>query len=700
MDGLALFTMPAYNKTFDVIAWALKTFTPTEGGYLAFNVVGQAVAALIMIPTTFCAGMTLPLLTQALRRRSGEKAIGAVYASNTLGAIVGVIAAVHIGMPLAGVKGVIVAGAVIHMALGFSGLLLTREARSTFRFASAAICTLLLVGVASSVTLDPLRLTSGVYRSGVAVRDSDAEVRYLRHGKTATISVVQLPDGLVSIATNGKPDAAIQMGEGPIARDERTMIFAAALPLSMHASPRRVANIGFGSGLTSHVLLTSDEVERLDSIEIEPFMVEGAKLAYFPRVRRVFEDPRSNIVYEDAKTFFATSREPYDVIVSEPSNPWVSGVATLFSDEFYRRIVGYLRQDGYFVQWLQIYETDMSIVASVIKAMSPHFGDYAIYNADDTNVMIIATPAGKLQRPSEVVFESAALKEELERMGVHSVADIERRRIADKPVVDALMHTYGSPANSDFFPFVDLNAPRLRFMRASAGELTRMMVLPVPVVELLAGHVLHSSDSHAPSNSDLERDLFTRRGNAVRSALQVGTINDIDLAVATSVMVVSASGELCNDAGARATWSEAVHRISLSTSAFLSPGELDPIWQRIKGSSCYRGMSERGRAWPVLLEAVARRDLEAIAQSGHNVLASRAWEPSSDKHAYALTATAAALLRLGRHVDAQQLMERESGTLSPASEYKLALRTLAALSAARARGSEGSVSPTRVTSVN
>ena len=171
----------------------------------------------------------------------------------------------------------------------------------------------------------------------------------------------------MTIATNGKPDAALQMGAGrPAAPDEITMVFAAALPLSLHPKPQRVANIGFGSGLTSATVLLSERVKSLESIEIEPFMVEAASQGYRPRIHQVFEDPRSRIVIEDAKTFFAMAREPYDVIISEPSNPWVSGVATLFSDEFYGRIVTYLKPDGLLVQWLQIYETDITIIASIV----------------------------------------------------------------------------------------------------------------------------------------------------------------------------------------------------------------------------------------------------------------------------------------------------------------------------------------------
>ncbi len=156
-----------------------------------------------------------------------------------------------------------------------------------------------------------------------------------------------------------------------------------AIPLSLKPDAARVANIGFGSGLTTHTLLSSKAIQRLDSIEIEPVMVEAARQGFGPRIHDVFEDPRSHIVYEDAKTFFAATRAPYDLIVSEPSNPWVSGVASLFSDEFYGRIAQYLRPDGCFVQWVQIYETDVDIVASILKALSRHFGAYALYNTAD-----------------------------------------------------------------------------------------------------------------------------------------------------------------------------------------------------------------------------------------------------------------------------------------------------------------------------
>src|SRR5262245_23639037 len=168
------------------------------------------------------------------------------------------------------------------------------------------------------------------------------------------------------------------MADPGVASDEYTMVMAGALALLAKPDARLAANIGMGSGLTSHVMLSTSQLERLDTIEIEPVMVEAAQ-RFRPRVERTFTDPRSRIHFEDAKTFFSTQHEQYDIIVSEPSNPWVSGVASLFSEEFYARLRRHLKPDGVLVQWVQLYETDLPILSSIAKALSPHFQDYALY---------------------------------------------------------------------------------------------------------------------------------------------------------------------------------------------------------------------------------------------------------------------------------------------------------------------------------
>ena len=482
----AIATIPLYNSTFDVMARIVATFQHNAPGFDGFNLASHAVALFVMVPATFCAGMTLPVMTHILLRSgAGERAIGTVYAANTLGSIAGVMLAVHAVMPIVGIKGLIAIGAAIHMGLGIAALRRATASLSTplllgWSAASAAVVLALWLGV----TFDPRRMASAVYRTGWATVDDKAKVIYLRDGKTATISLTERESG-IAIATNGKPDATIQMREGRTSPDEVTMTLAGVLPLMLHPNPERVANIGIGSGLTSHVLLGSRQVLSLDSIEIEPLMVQAARLGFMPRVRNLFEDPRSNIVFEDAKTFFAMTGKPYDVIVSEPSNPWVSGVATLFSDEFYARLVKYLKPQGLLVQWIQLYETDITIVASIAKAMTPHFADYAMYSTDGSNILLVAKKDGPLPALNAAIMREPAIAQELRRNGILSLNDVENRRIGTQRSLKPLFASYAVPANSDFHPYVDLNAPRARFMQRSALNLTALNLLASPVTQLL-----------------------------------------------------------------------------------------------------------------------------------------------------------------------------------------------------------------------
>lgn len=678
MGGLALLTLPSSNVAFDAMAWALRTFTRTAEGYSAFNVASQAIAAAIMIPTTFCAGMALPLLTHALLRRKGtEHAVGTIYAANTLGAIAGVLLATHVLMPMTGIKGTILTGAAIHLGLGISGLMRAESVRKRLTAATAIGAILLLATAFLEFSISPLHVTSSVYRSGLASLPAGMHVRYLRDGKTATISVVE-SDGWTTIATNGKPDARIHMAAGEASTDEITMLLAAALPLSMHPNPARVANIGFGSGLTSHTLLLSDRVKSLDSIEIEPFMVEGARRAYFPRIHNVFEDPRSHVIYEDAKTFFASHAQPYDVIVSEPSNPWVSGVATLFSDEFYDRITHYLAPDGYLVQWIQVYETNLSVVSSIIKALGRHFPAYAIYDCDGANIVIVAARGSSLPSPGDSLFDSSRMRAELARVGISSADDLKLHLIGDQRTLSALFASMPVPINSDYFPYVDLNAPRARYLGSTAQELTDLRVIPVPVLDLLTGTRPDTGLKRPPPDDSSPFDALIARAYRLEDALVKGSIDALSPGDATNLLAIEAPAERCGDAGVQEAWFTAVEDVSYATTRYLGPQDLADVWDKILGSACYRFAGPRAMH-ARLLAAIAHLDTSQILGDAPAVLADR--EISDADRAPLVIALAAARIHAGDSKGARAVLQTTTLRRISAGNA-LAMQQLLALSLA------------------
>jgi spermidine synthase len=672
---LAALTLPAYNQMFDFMAWALGSFTRSPGGYIVNNLTSESIAALVMVPATFLAGMTLPLLTYALmRREQGERAIGTVYAANTLGAIGGVLATVYLLMPTIGLKGVILVGAATHLAAGF--LRLAPRLRIQFRIVVGAIAAGVVVFalVAFGSRLDPMRLASGVFRTGFATLPTTSRVTYLRDGKTATISLVE-QNGVVMIATNGKPDATIQMQSDVATPDETTMVLAAAIPLSLHPRPLRVANIGFGSGLTTHTLLTSSTIQRLDSIEIEPFMVDAARKGFRPRISNVFEDPRSHINFEDAKTFFAETHEPYDLIVSEPSNPWVSGVASLFSDEFYGHIVQHLNPGGYFVQWLQLYETNVDVFASVAKALIPHFTDVRFYDLDDANVLIVASHGTALPSLSTMPFEWPGMRAELNRIGVRSISDLQQREIGDRHSLGAWLQGRAVPRNSDFFPFVDLNAGRLRYLQSSAAELAGLTTPPFPFQELISGiHTAGPTQLPAPQ-SVLARDSQIRRAIAVRDAISNGKLTGLDSVAAAWLVVTNMSEEECADIEGRSLWTRAAWQLSKATAPYLSPPEQGPIWQSVMRTPCYRATAGEQQTWAELFGAVGHRDAMDIVRLTGRLL-QQDGARTNDERAYLTTLGAAASVGLGRIGDARALLALELPRIDQPPEYRVPLGEL------------------------
>ena len=499
MGCAALATVPLHNVSFDFVAWVVTKAPKTDGGYALFNLARYGIASLIMFPAAFCAGMTLPLATRLLYSADGqgERAIGLVYSANTLGAIAGLGFAVHIGLPVLGLKYLVASGAVIDVLLG-AALLIAFGGRLKMKQALLAATASVAGTALVATTFDPQRLSSGVFRTGKAA--TTGNVVAMAYGKTATISVEKSGD-YVTIKTNGKPDATANIGApSRYTSDQATVTLIGAIPLLLHDAPQRVANVGFGSGVTGETMLADPRVLHLDTIEIEPRMVELAR--HFEGLNRnVQDDPRSAVHIDDAKSFFAAHGKTYDVIVSEPSNPWVSGVAGLFSVEFYEHVARYLNDGGLFAQWLQTYETHPDRVISVLKAMDRAFDDYLVVGLGDIDILLIGKPHGKVAMPADAYSRmSPQLRQKLRQIEVASQADLTLRILGNKAVFKPWLDAGPVPANSDYVPYLDSNADRDRFLGKRWPDLHGLALSPLPIAEVLGARPALPTPSSGSNN--------------------------------------------------------------------------------------------------------------------------------------------------------------------------------------------------------
>jgi len=503
MGLAAVATLPAYVLAVDAIHALLhEVQVHTETMWVQFNVLRYALCLLIMLPATFCAGMTLPLLTHVmLRRGQSEKVVGQVYGLNTLGALSGAVLAGLVLMPVVQLKGVIVIAAVVDMGLGLyllrSAIVDGTAAAGTGRLLrSAAVGTVLTVSFGLLFRLDPMVLASSVFRNGRKRLQDGYHVLSYVDGRTATVTVVR-NEGLPSyhaIYTNGKPDASVYLEHWPeerdpslgpqIAGDEPTQLLMGLVPLMYRPEAKRVAVIGFGSGVTAHTILGSDTLEQLATVEIEPEMVEGAR-AFYGVNQRVYDDPRSEVHFDDAKAYFATQREGFDIIASEPTNPWVSGVASLFSVEFYRRTKRHLNEGGLLVQWIQGYELSDALMMTVLAALDREFDDYVVVRIGVRDWAIVASPHGPVGMMSPEVLSWPGMAESFSLLGVHDVGQLDALVVATKQ----LLHPFVSQRepNRDVMPLLDVGAEKARFMRKSAEFMHELRWTPAPILEVLGG---------------------------------------------------------------------------------------------------------------------------------------------------------------------------------------------------------------------
>jgi spermidine synthase len=516
-------------------------------------------------------------------------------------------------------------------------------------------------------------MASGVYLQG-AIK-TDREILFHKDGKTASIDFFSSP-GYRVISTNGKVDAAI--GENTPSKDEPTMVMVATLAVALHQQPKRVAVIGMGSGLTTHTLLTVPDIEQVDTIEIEPAMVEGAR-RFGQRVTNTFTDPRSHIYIDDAKAYFTNRKSVYDVIISEPSNPWVSGVAGLFSQEFYQRIRQHVSDDGLFVQWLHLYHIDVPLVASVVKALSPNFEDYVVYALNYSDMAIIAKKRGRIGPIRADIFSIPGLKKELAYLGVKHSQDMQLRKIGDKHTLDPLFHSYVIPANSDYFPVLDLGAVRTRFLNKWATDIINLRSVAAPVMETLQGTSLAASPLLISDNYYFNIAEEARQAQAMYRLFAESlsepsnynvTPNRKSLQVVRAVQVIHGP---CNPEELWATWVPNLHALADRVLPYLRPEEISLIWNDLSSASCYQRLPVSIRQWSDLYQALGERDFTRVAVAA-NALLPTGPIYASPKNDYVLMAAMLAEIALHHEPIARQLWQR----YQPHDQMPLVLRLLSA----------------------
>jgi spermidine synthase len=452
VEALALAAPYALGDRIAVLASLLRQLG-------AFGFSGQVlgwttVTAVVVLPASLVAGVQFPMLIALLGRGRREvgRHVGQAYAWNTVGAIAGSLIGGFGVLPLLTAPGVWRAVVVLLAVLGAASCALAvLEAGRSWRVLTPALAAVLAVALtfANGPTAAWRHSPIGAGRADL-VNTNPTELRNWINARRRVIAWeadgVESSVGLYvgdgyAFVVNGKID-------GNARGDAATQVVSGLLGAALHPEPKRAFVIGLGTGSTAGWLGAVPSIEQVDVVELEPAILHIARLCA-PVNQSVLANPKVRTFIGDAREALLTTPERYDVIFSEPSNPYRAGIANLFTAEFYRSAAERLSEDGLFVQWVQSYEIDNATAHTIFATIGREFPAVEVWQSTVGDMLLIASrrrivyDAGRLREriqlePYRSAFANAWRVDDLEGVLAHYVGgDRIVRDLAVDPEVDS-----------------------------------------------------------------------------------------------------------------------------------------------------------------------------------------------------------------------------------------------------------------------
>ncbi len=476
LTGLAAIVFLVLFNQLPAILWAM--ITATHRTFAGLVLAQFATCALAMLPAAIVFGFNFPLVTLLIARRrepdgSSSDAVGRACAANTVGAILGALAAGFWLVPLLGSFRLVAMTAAVN--LGLAVFLLARQTppRAIELAGNAALVLIVAVGGWFGVFYDQAAANfnvitnRGLYppalRLNEVVRMTD--LLFAEDGLNASIAVVQSENSL-GLRTNGKVDASTG--------DRVTQLMLGHVGMVFHQAPRKVLVIGFGSGMTVSAVARYPEVLQIDCVEIEPAVLHAARYLD-PLNRGVLRDPRLHIIIDDARNFLFTTPNKYDLIISEPSNPWIAGVASLFTDEFFRQARARLAPGGLLAQWVQTYSIFPEDWKMVLGTIARQFPQVTVWRGNRSDVVLLAqSERGPLSLDRlRRLWPVPSLREDYEAIGLRRPEGLIAMHLLDDSDLRRL--TGNASRNTDDLTRLEYRAPLAIFAGITAFQNVEML---------------------------------------------------------------------------------------------------------------------------------------------------------------------------------------------------------------------------------
>jgi len=478
--------MPLYFvNLFDAFLRNYAVFDAFVRNYAILELIKFFVCSLMMIVPTILLGTLFPMVTQICTRDYSElgRRVGKVYSVNTLGNIGGSFLAGFVLIPTIGIQHSIIIAGILNVIAGCAVILANQYPNIVYRvtasFVSAFIAVIIIIAIPS---WNEMTISSGaaVYANMYAklnkedreksISGAGEKMLYYKEGTNSTITVKERDNGTIILAVDGKVDAS---NTG----DMYTQLLLGHLPLLLSKEPKSALVIGLGSGVTLGAVAQHESVEKIDCVEIEPAVVKAAE--FFKDVNRnVLKDPRVNMIINDGRNFLASTKSKYDVIVSEPSNIWLAGIANLFSSDFYRICKRHLNPGGYMCQWSHIYYMFPEDVKTVVNTFRSEFPHVTVWFSTIGDILMIGS-LGELNIDYLQLAKNYNIRgvlEDMQRLEVREPLALLSSYLLDEDGVTRF--TAGSRINSDNHPILEFSVPKSQYLdKMSLSNWTMMSKL-------------------------------------------------------------------------------------------------------------------------------------------------------------------------------------------------------------------------------
>lgn len=326
--------------------------------------------AIAILPSAILWGASFPLALASVASGKGDpgRLVGEVYGANTIGAILGSIGFALIMIPDAGTQH----SEQLLIALSFIAAIILQRLSAKTIVATAAAAVVLW-----SVPAIPWQLIA--FGRRLATTTGNWTPLYVAEGMNSSIAYTKYENVTTYFHVSGKTEASAEP------QDMRLQRLLGHLPALLNGNPRSVLVVGCGAGVTAGTFVVHPEVQHITIVEIEP-LIPPASARYFPKENHnVMHDPRTHIVYDDARHFILTSPDKFDIITSDPIHPWVKGIAPLYSTEYFELVKKHLNPGGFVTQWVPLYESDMATVQSEIATFFEAFPNGTVWGNLNTD---------------------------------------------------------------------------------------------------------------------------------------------------------------------------------------------------------------------------------------------------------------------------------------------------------------------------